>query len=89
MGHFTTLYIFILTFREKEEVVTNLDTKLKEHTKESEHLIEEFRVKAEENSNQMFDDLNSKVISHNIEYTKTTLRCGSCHYSPRKENSSI
>ena len=49
------------TIREKDSKIIKLETKLNEHTESSEKMIEEFRIKAEENSNQIFEELTGKV----------------------------
>eukprot|EP00111_Clytia_hemisphaerica_P002603 TCONS_00007398-protein len=49
------------TIREKDSKIVKLETKLNEHTESSEKMIEEFRMKAEENSNQIFEELTGKL----------------------------
>ena len=54
--------IFVAVFREKEEELKKLQTKQKEHAKETEAVIEEFKKQTADKSTKIFQDLNNQVF---------------------------
>lgn len=61
MGYQSKITSYEFFLREKETLISDLDMKLRKHTEESEKMIEMFRTKAEENSNNIFNELSSKL----------------------------